>query len=64
MSITHCGTYQQKSFNRGDEIQFNNNFNIEYRPIPALRLTGRFGFTTSRGKLERSAHLMTHHLQM
>lgn len=44
--------YQQKSFNRGDEIQFNNNFNIEYRPIPALRLTGRFGFTTSRGKSE------------
>lgn len=44
--------YQQKSFNRGDEIQFNNNFNVEYRPIPALRLTGRFGFTTSRGKSE------------
>lgn len=44
--------YQQKSFNRGDEIQFNNNFNIEYRPIPSLRLTGRFGFTTSRGKSE------------
>ena len=44
--------YQQKSFNRGDEIQVNNNFNVEYRPIPALRINGRFGFTTSRGKTE------------
>lgn len=44
--------YQQKSFNRGDELQFNNNFNVEYRPIPALRLNARLGFTTSRGKSE------------
>lgn len=44
--------FQQKSFNRGDEIQINNNFNVEYRPIPALRINGRFGFTTSRGKTE------------
>ncbi len=44
--------FQQKSFNGSDEFTFNNNFNVEYRPIDKLRITGRFGFTTTRGKSE------------
>ncbi len=44
--------FQQKSFNRGDQLTLNNNFNVEYRPIDKLRIIGKFGFTTTRGKTE------------
>ena len=44
--------FQQKSFNRGDMLTFNNNFNVEFYPIQKLRIIGKFGFTTTRGESE------------
>ena len=41
--------FSQKSFSKSDNVTLNNNFNVEYRPLQGLRVTGRFGFTTSRG---------------
>ena len=44
--------FQQKSFNRGDQLTLNNNFNVEFRPFDKMRIVGKFGFTTTRGKTE------------
>lgn len=42
--------FKQKSFNTGDQLSFNNNFIIEYRPIDKIRINGKFSFTTERDK--------------
>lgn len=45
--------FQQHSFNEKDWLTVNNNFNVEFFPIDKLRINGRFGFTTTRGKGEK-----------
>jgi tonB-linked outer membrane protein, susC/ragA family len=44
--------FNQKSFDRSNDLNINNNFNVEYQPLAGLRLTGRFGFTAARGTSE------------
>ena len=43
---------QQNSFDKSDDLTFNNNLNVEYRPIDQIRLVAKFGLTTERGKSE------------
>lgn len=44
--------YEQNSFNRSNQLSFNNNFNIEYSPIHQVRLTARIGITVNKDKGE------------
>ena len=42
----------QNSFDKSNNLTFNNNLNIEYRPINKVRIVAKFGLTTERGKSE------------
>ncbi len=40
--------YEQNSFNGSTQLTLNNNFNVEYSPIKALRIVGKLGFTINK----------------
>lgn len=38
----------QKSYNKNNQLSFTNNFQIEYRPLPELRIRGKLGIIVGR----------------
>lgn len=42
----------QKSHDESDALDFRNNIILEYRPVSAMRVQGKFGFSTSRNSTE------------
>ena len=40
--------YEQNSFNGSKQLTLNNNFNVEYSPIKALRIVGKLGVTVNK----------------
>ena len=43
---------QQKSYDKGDDLNMRNNLILEYRPVTGMRIEGKFGLSTNRSSTE------------